>query len=169
MDLVLRQLRMDDEQQFLASPYRDHPFGYYEEGMPFAAYLARLDEARHGIDLPSDHVPNVRLYGFVGATMVGSLAIRLGLKGMLVTLGGHIGYQVFEPYQRRGYGTEMLRQAIPVCRQLGLDRILVTCDADNIASKRVIETNGGVYDSTVDKPIMRAPRLRYWIETGDRE
>ena len=165
MELVLRSLRFDDEAEFVATPFADHPYGYYQRGMIFADYLERLDEVRQGVDIPVDHVPNVRMYGFVADAIVGSLAIRLELKGMLRTLGGHIGYQVLEPHRRRGYGTEMLRQAIPVCSQLGLQEILVTCDADNVASRKIIEANGGVYESTIDKVSLRAPKLRYWIRT----
>lgn len=168
MVLELRPLRLEDEDQFLSSPYTEHPYGYYEAGMEFPAYLARLDEVVAGVDLPSSHVPNVRYYGFVDAVLVGGLAIRLELKGMLVTLGGHIGYQVLEPYRRRGYGTEMLRLAIPICADLGLDSVLVTCDEDNFASRKIIESNGGVYEQTIHNARLRAPKLRYWIETNTK-
>lgn len=168
MDLELRRLRLEDERQFTASPFAEHPYSYFEQGMNFADYLERLDDVLAGIDLPRGHVPNTRHYGFVDGTLVGGLSIRLELKGMLVTLGGHIGYQVLEPYRHRGYGTEMLRQALPICAELGLESVLVTCDQDNLGSRRIIEANGGVYEETISNARLRAPKLRYWIATGTK-
>jgi predicted acetyltransferase len=50
---------------------------------------------------------------------------------------------VLPAYRRRGYATEILRQALIVGRSLGIDRVLVTCDDDNVGSVRVIESCGG--------------------------
>lgn len=166
MDLELRRLRLEDERQFTSSPLAEHPFSYFEPGMKFADYLVRLDEVLAGVNLPTGHVPNTRHYGFAGGTLVGGLSIRLELRGILVTLGGHIGYQVLEPFWHRGYGTEMLRQALPICAELGLESVLVTCDQDNLGSRRIIESNGGVYEKTIDNARLRSPKLRYWIQTA---
>ncbi len=163
----MRPLRDGDEEQFVAS-FADHPFSYYSPDADFAAFLIRLDEVADGIDLPAGHVANVQLFGDVGGTLVGSLRIRLELRGTLKTLGGHIGYQVLEAYRRLGYGREMLRQALPLCAELGLDAVLVTCDQDNIASRKIIEANGGVYESTIDNSRLRAPKLRFWIVTDTK-
>ena len=38
--------------------------------------------------------------------------------------------------------------------------VLVTCDTDNVASRKVIEANSGRYEDT------RGNKLRYWIPTG---
>jgi predicted acetyltransferase len=54
----------------------------------------------------------------------------------------------------------MLGEALPVARALGLDQVLVTCDSDNVASRKVIEANGGRYED------IRGNKLRYWIRTG---
>jgi predicted acetyltransferase len=54
----------------------------------------------------------------------------------------------------------MLRQALRIAHDLGIERALVTCDVDNEPSRRTIERNGGVYEDT------REGKLRYWIRTG---
>jgi predicted acetyltransferase len=76
--------------------------------------------------------------------------------------GGHIGYGVRPVHRRRGYATEMLRQALVIARAEGVDRILVTCDDDNTASSVIIERTGGVLDD-----VRRAPdggqKRRYWL------
>jgi predicted acetyltransferase len=53
----------------------------------------------------------------------------------------------------------MLRAALPVCRTLGIESALITCDTDNIGSRKVIEANGGVLEDE------RGAKLRYWVPT----
>ena len=76
--------------------------------------------------------------------------------------GGHIGYSVRPSERRKGYAKEMLKQVLQKCREHGLSRVLVTCDANNVASKKTILINGGVYerDVQVDGETIE----RYWIE-----
>ena len=81
-----------------------------------------------------------------------------------VRLGGHVGYVVAPSYRRKGYATEMLRQTLPIARSVGLGRILLTCDDDNVASRRVIELNGGVLENAVWEEGLRVPKRRYWID-----
>lgn len=51
----------------------------------------------------------------------------------------------------------MLRAALPIAASLGIERALLTCDPENLASRRVIEANGGV---PIDEP---GPELRFWV------
>jgi predicted acetyltransferase len=71
--------------------------------------------------------------------------------------GGHIGYDVRPSARRRGHATAMLRQALPWCIELGIDPVLVTCDVDNVASRKVIENGGGMFED------QRDGKLRYWV------
>ena len=57
----------------------------------------------------------------------------------------------------------MLAAALPVAHGLGIDPALVTCDDTNLASRKVIEANGGVYES------QRGQKLRYWVPTSCAE
>jgi predicted acetyltransferase len=77
---------------------------------------------------------------------------------------------VVPAYRRQGHGTEILRQSIRIAREtLGLTRVLVTCDDDNIGSIRVIERNGGVLDGLVPGSVGAPTKRRYWIAASDRE
>lgn len=58
--------------------------------------------------------------------------------------GGHVGFHVVYPWQRRGHATEMLRQALVKCTDLGIERALLTVAPDNVASQAVVKRNGGV-------------------------
>ena len=92
-----------------------------------------------------------------GTTYLGTVVIRHRLTPALEREGGHIGYHVVPGHRRRGHATEMLAQALVVCRQLGLRQVLVTCAVDNLGSRRVIEANGGALDRIVDA------QARYWL------
>jgi len=92
--------------------------------------------------------------------VVGFLAVRHRLNAWLLEEGGHIGYSVRPSRRRRGHATRALGLAVEHAADLGLERVLVTCDEDNVASARTIERNGGVYEDT------RNGRRRYWIATA---
>lgn len=80
-------------------------------------------------------------------------------------VSGHLGYAVVPWKRGRGYATRALALLLPVARDLGLPRVLVTCDAGNAASRRVIEANGGV--SAGSAPYPDAPderKLLFWID-----
>ena len=65
---------------------------------------------------------------------------------------GHIGYAVVPWKRGRGYATEALRQLLSEAKAEGLTYVEITTDADNPASRRVIEANGGVLIETFKKP-----------------
>ena len=68
-------------------------------------------------------------------------------------------------FRRLGYATTILRLSVQIAREkLGIDRILVTCDDDNIGSIRTIEKNGGILDNMVSGSDLDKPKRRYWIE-----
>jgi predicted acetyltransferase len=93
-------------------------------------------------------------------TVVGFLALRHSLNDWLLEEGGHIGYSVRPSRRRQGYAARALALALDRAAELGLERVLLTCDEDNTGSRRTIEGGGGVYEDT------RNGKRRYWIEVS---
>ena len=100
--------------------------------------------------------------------IVGMIQIRHWFNDHLEKYGGHIGYSVAPDERRRGYATQMLRMALPKCRELGLDKVLITCIKGNEGSRKTILKNGGVYESTVYDPEEEKAYIeRYWITLSE--
>jgi predicted acetyltransferase len=108
-------------------------------------------------------VPAALLVADVDGEIVGRVSVRFQLNRFLSDFGGHIGYAVLPEFRRRGYATEILRQALIIARSEGLTSILITCDEDNVASRRVIELNGGVFESLGPSYDGTHQLRRYWI------
>jgi len=170
MELILRLPGEAEEAEFLRAHRATSPsvptfLHYYEEGMAFRRYLELLTEHARGESLPPGHVPSTFLFAFAGSSIVGRVAIRHALNAYLERFGGHIGYVVVPEYRRRGYATAILGQSLGIARlKLGLTRVLLTCDDDNVGSIRTIEKNGGVFEN-IATPDGDKPKRRYWIAT----
>jgi len=106
---------------------------------------------------PENWVPSTTYLAIHNGRLVGMLNFRHHLNDHLLKDGGHIGYSVRKSERRKGYAKEMLRQSLEEARKLGLDKVLVTCETDNIASAKTIQSNGGVLEDT------RENKQRYWI------
>jgi predicted acetyltransferase len=81
--------------------------------------------------------------------IIGTVSIRHYLNDSLKMAGGHIGYGIRPCERRKGYGTKMLALALEECRKLGLEKVLITCDKENIGSAKVITKNGGIFEREV--------------------
>lgn len=95
--------------------------------------------------------------------LVGMIQIRHYFNEYLEKYAGHIGYSVRPSERRKGYAKEMLRLALPYCKSIGLDRVLIACEPGNPASRRTILANGGAYERTVHEPGEDIDLERYWI------
>ena len=93
--------------------------------------------------------------------LLGMIDIRHKLNEYLFNFGGHIGYSIRKSERRKGYATKMISLALEECKKLGMDKVLLVCDKDNIGSVKSIINNGGVLENEV----LKEGKLiqRYWI------
>jgi predicted acetyltransferase len=131
----------------------------------FAALLARFEQYAAGRDLPANRVRETTLWLVDGDVYLGRISIRHELTDDLRRVGGHIGYDVRPSRRRQGHGTRMLALAIPHAAAIGVDPALVTCDHENVPSRRMIERFGGV---PADDGIAVAGTLRFFLPTTTR-
>lgn len=92
---------------------------------------------------------------------VGAINIRHYLNEALLLNGGHIGDGVRPSERRKGYATAMIGLALEECKKLGIDKVLMVCDKENIGSAKSIINNGGVLENEV--VVEGVTEQRYWI------
>ncbi len=130
----------------------------------FGEYVAKLDAAAKGIGLRAGWVPHSTFWLIDGhGEIVAVSNLRHALTEYLLRWGGHIGYGVRPAMRRRGYATEVLRRTLFRAQALGLQKIRLTCDSDNVASARTILRNGGEFDAEEFMPEQQRLISRYWI------
>lgn len=168
MPLRLRPFTVTDETAAVSAhaAMKDDGFRFllgWDERRDWRGYLEELERHRRGLDLAADLVPSAMLAADVDGQLVGRVSVRFALSEV-PSRGGHIGYCVLARFRRRGYATEMLRQALVIARSEGVGRVLVVCDDDNLASAATIERCGGVLESVVEASAHDVAFRRYWID-----
>ena len=115
----------------------------------FGAFIRGFKADAAGKNLPRGIVPQTTYWLVDGGDYIGSVRIRHCLNRKLRKKSGHIAYEIRPSMRKHGYGTLILQFALPKARKLGISCALLTCDSDNIASKRVIEKSGGIFRNSV--------------------
>lgn len=141
------------------------PWVISKDPSDFQVMLKFLAESEQGIGLPEGWVPDSTFWLVDGENKVlGAVNIRHRLTDRLRNAGGHIGYGIRPSERQKGYVTKLLQLSLVEARKLGIEEVLVVCDADNTASEKTIIKNGGKPDKDYyeeDGNIIK----RYWIKT----
>jgi predicted acetyltransferase len=73
---------------------------------------------------------------------LGHIDLRIGMTPHLLRYGGNIGYEVLEKHQGHRYAARSCRLLLSLARDHGMAELWITCDVDNIASRRTAERAG---------------------------
>ena len=121
---------------------------YAAARLDFGAYVRSLLDEERGVDLPEGYVPcSHRWLLDAAGVIVGIARVRHNIDTpFLAEEAGHIGYDVPPAHRGHRYGIASLCAALAESRRLGLERVLLCCDADNPASWRTIEACGGALE-----------------------
>jgi len=166
LSLVAPSIEWEAEYQAFNEELRTHPatqLQVHELGDDFAAYVEQLERESRGEGVPEWFVPQHTFWLVRGGRLLGEVRLRHRLTPALENFGGHIGYVIRPSEWGHGCGTRLLALTLEKARALGLQRVLLTCDDDNIASWRIMEKNGGVLDSRGVSSIDGKATRRYWM------
>lgn len=128
-------------------------------------YIQRSIDCEKEETMPAGLVPATQfmLIRKTDNRLIGMIQIRHYFNDYLSKFGGHIGYSVRPSERRKEYAKEMLKMALPYCKEIGLDKVLITCIDSNEASEKTIRSCGGVYESTIYEPDEKVNLKRFWI------
>jgi len=124
----------------------------------FPEYLDKNINFSEGIGLDEKYVPQTIYWLIVNDKPVGIGKLRHYLNDNLKIVGGHIGYSIRPSERKNGYGNLILKEILKEAQKMNISEVLLTCDAINIPSRKVIEKNNGVLESTENG------ECKYWIK-----
>ncbi len=135
------------------------------EKLSFNDWIDDLEKNKYEKNLPESYSPHT-LYLAINDNnkIVGAIGIRWKQVPVLMVFGGLIGYSVRPSQRGKGYASEMLKLALDKFKNTNIENILITCKDFNIASKKVIEKNGGIFENTYSNDDDGYTYLRYWIK-----
>jgi predicted acetyltransferase len=110
-----------------------------------------------GDNLPPQYVAQTNYWLLIDAYPVGVGKLRHSLNDQLRKSGGHIGYSIRPSERGKGYGTIFLAELLKKAADMGIDKVMLTCEPDNISSRKVIEANKGILHGIENE------KCNYWI------
>lgn len=127
----------------------------------FDSYLQQLENKRQGIGLPEGYVAATNFWLVDNGEYIGKLDIRHQYTDYLHQIGGIIGYDIRPSQRGHGYGKLLLKLGLEQARQMDFDELIITCDVDNLASRKVMEANGGQLVNQVPAGAGLPDKLRF--------
>jgi len=130
------------------------PFCFLNPGRLVDADLALVLEEHEASPETQGYVP---AYVFTMTRVpdgeeLGHITLRVGNTPHIVLYAGHIGYGVHAEHRGHHYAARACRLLLPLARAHGLSTLWITCNPDNLASRRTCELAGGRLVEIVDLP-----------------
>jgi predicted acetyltransferase len=129
----------------------------------FEDYLRRMQILSKGENLPDNDVPSHTYLLICGEKVFGRCEIRRKLNAEF-EIYGHISADIRPSERKKGFGALTLKLALIKAKELELERVLITCKKENIASAKIIEKCGGVFEKQFVDEETKKIFCRYWIE-----
>lgn len=169
LKLVRATRELKDEFLDMAREWLEAGDERYAKGIDdFEAYMVQADRYHDGTDIFPPFVPSSEYWLMKESRIVGRVSIRHRLNENLLLEGGHIGYDIRPSERCRGYGSAQLTLALIKTREMGIDRVFITCDTDNLASAKIIEKNGGKLAGNAISKLSGKQINQYWIGMSRR-
>ena len=99
--------------------------------------------------------------------IVGSINIRWNLNEKMLQFGGHIGYGIRPTERRKGYNKINLYLGILEARRLGLEKVMLDCDVNNLGSDRTLKALGGKLERIEVDPSDGVLTNVYWFDVEE--
>lgn len=135
----------------------------YQQGAEdFSAYLEKLKRQKK--PEKEEREPISYYWLTDGAKILGAIGIRHTLRRKIIREEvGHIGYDIAPSYRNQGLGKALLKLGLDKAKEMGLSEVLIVADERNIASRKVIEHNGGQLQDIIVGELGPEPAARYWV------
>lgn len=174
--LIAREFKKEDKNQLLDMINEINNFDSNFEGLiniskidSYDSFLEQLEKNKHQELIRPEYSPQTTFGVFDDNKLVGGFNLRHIIKGDLINHGGNIGYLIRPSERKKGYGTIMLGLALEKAREIGVEKVLISCREDNVGSAKVIENNGGIYDNNYYDEKLDETYKRYWIYLKSRK
>ena len=167
--LIIKQPSLEDKIAILdcLNEFIDNDLKFYGDGglskfANFEDWLGYLKQCASK-NPPNNFVTSTQFITIHKPTgrVIGAINIRHFLNDILLKHGGHIGYSIRPSAQRQGFGDLQLQLALKFCKEIGLEKVLITCKTSNTASQKTILKNGGVLENILN--VDGENFYRFWI------
>ena len=130
----------------------------------FGDFVQHLREQADRAKIKPGRVPHSYFWLIDGNDYIGRRILRHEVNEHLLQIGGHIGYEIRPSRRGQGYGKLILKYGLDRAKAFGLERVLLTCDEDNLGSQKIIEFHGGMLENSIQVKDWPAKVCRYWIQ-----
>jgi predicted acetyltransferase len=167
LELIRPVAHLENKFLDMVKEYRNKSefFIYHDvAALDFQAYLQECAEYEQGIHLKPGYVTQTTFWLVQDKDeIIGESRLRHYLTPILELEGGHIGYAIRPAQRLKGYGVQILKLTLQEAAKLGLQKALLTCNADNMGSQKIILANGGIFDGENISPHSQKWVNRYWV------
>jgi len=173
ISLIKPTIDLKDEYLDMIHDYIDNnekprPWTLKLDPSDFSSMLQKIEDFSNGIGLQENQVEHSTYWLVDNNKVVGAVNIRHRLNDYLFRIDGHIGGAIRPSDRGKGYGSIMLSLALQITKNMGIKKILVTCNKNNIVSEKTIIKNGGVFESEELEDNGNTVR-RFWIDIEQKK